>query len=327
MPGGDDPGCHAGAPAQHAPQPAQAAPTPEASGSNAGIHHGRWKLLQDVPALKLGTGEPWEQGMKLRTWFKQVETIAGTIADSFGTYVKQQFKWADDRHKQRLAGLHQLTPPPRVLPEDSENENRLVLLLIRCVPAELKQNVVEKGDESEPMRAIALLEGVLETLQPGGAAEMQSLQAFVRNLKPVNSAKEGLSIGKIQGYGFAPFEELGVLGTLALNLEKRHDRLRTMLSLLRTRPEIIRPTSEGVDMMINLLDQQFQLLHADEQVKMSRGRGQDDDLDPTAKKGKGKDGKGKGGKGTGKDSASKGDKQECMAWKNTGKCRFGRSNP
>lgn len=40
-------------------------------------------------------------------------------------------------------------------------------------------------------------------------------------------------------------------------------------------------------------------------VKTSRGRGQDDDVDPTGKKGKGKDGKGKGGKGTGKDSASK----------------------
>ena len=141
------------------------------SGENGSIRHGWWKLLQDVPALKLGAGEPWEQGMKLRTWFKQVETIAGTTTDSFGAYVKQQFKWAGDRHKQRLAGLHQLPSPPRVLPEDSENENRLVLLLIRCVPAGLKQNVLEKGDESEPMRAI---EGILETLQPGGAEEMQS---------------------------------------------------------------------------------------------------------------------------------------------------------
>ena len=58
----------------------------------------------------------------------------------------------------------------------------------------LKQNVLEKGNESEPLRAIALLEGILETLQPGGAAEMQSLQAFVRNLRPVCSAKEGLSV-------------------------------------------------------------------------------------------------------------------------------------
>ena len=197
----------------------------------------------------------------------------------------------------------------------------------------LKQNVLEKGNESEPMRAIALLEGILETLQPGGAAEMQSLQAFVRNLRPVCSAKEGLSVlrrwrlARSRAIALAlpqvaPFEELGALGTLAQNLEKRHDRLRTMLSLLRTRPEIIRPTPEGVDMMISLLDQQFQLLHADEQVKTSR-RGQEDDLDPTAKKGKGKDGKGKGSKGTGKDSAPKGDKQECMAWKSTGKCRFG----
>ena len=164
--------------------PSPEEPTSSQSGAKPqpDIHHGRWKLLQEVPALKLGAGEPWEQGMKLRTWFKQVETIAGTIADSFGAYVKRQFRWADDRHKQRLAGLHQLGPPPQTPQEDLENENRLVLLLIRCVPAELKQNVLEKGDESEPMRAIALLEGILETLQPGGAAEMQSLQSFVRNL-------------------------------------------------------------------------------------------------------------------------------------------------
>ena len=203
-----------------------------------------------------------------------------------------------------------------------ENENRLVLLLIRCVPAELKQNVLEKGDESEPMRAIALLEGILETLQPGGAAEMQSLQSFVRNLKPVNTAKEGLSVlrrwrlARSRAVALAlpqvaPFEELGALGTLALNLEKRHDRLRTMLSLLRTRPEIIRPTPEGVDSMINLLDQQFQLLLADEHVKTGR-RDRDDELDPSAKKGKGKDGK---GKGKGKDSTSKDEKKECIVWK------------
>ena len=48
--------------------------------------------------------------------------------------------------------------------------------------------------KQSPCGQIALLEGVLETLQPGGAAEMQSLQAFVRNPKPVNSAKEGLSV-------------------------------------------------------------------------------------------------------------------------------------
>eukprot|EP00439_Symbiodinium_sp_Y106_P001148 s3359_g1.t1 len=107
----------------------------------------------------------------------------------------------------------------------------------------LKQNVLEKGDESEPMRAIALLEGILETLQPGGAAEMQSLQSFVRNLKPVNTAK-GLSVlrrwrlARSRAVALAlpqvaPFEELGALGTLALNLEKRHDRLREEESVMK----------------------------------------------------------------------------------------------
>eukprot|EP00439_Symbiodinium_sp_Y106_P042014 s1513_g5.t1 len=154
---------------------------------------GRWKLLQDVPLLNLGSGEPWELGMRLRTWIKQVETISSTIAGSFGDYVKSQFQIADQRYQKRSSGLVSLEALREVPAADLENENRFVLLLIRCIPSELKQGVLEKNDESEPIRAVDLLEGVLETLQPGGAAEMQSLHAFVRSLQPASTAKEALS--------------------------------------------------------------------------------------------------------------------------------------
>ena len=65
-----------------------------------------------------------------------------TIADSFGSYVKQQFSKAEDRPKRRLAGLHTL-PPPDAVPADQMPACR--------VEAECP---LEKGDETTPMRAI-----------------------------------------------------------------------------------------------------------------------------------------------------------------------------
>ncbi|CAE7289759.1 unnamed protein product [Symbiodinium sp. CCMP2592] len=255
--------------------PSAAEPKPEhgsvASVTAGAIPLGRWKLLQDVPLLNLGSGEPWELGMRLRTWIKQVETISSTIAGSFGDYVKNQFQIAD-----------------------------------QCIPSELKQGVLEKNDESEPIRAVDLLEGVLETLQPGGAAEVQSLHAFVRSLQPASTAKEALStlrrwrLARTRATSLslpqvAPYEELKALETLVRNLERRHDRFRTMLGLLRTQPDIIRPTVRGVESMVALIDQQLQLLSADEHVKNNR----QNEPDSQAAKGKG-GGKGKGdGKGNG----------------------------
>ncbi|OLP85945.1 Retrovirus-related Pol polyprotein from transposon TNT 1-94 [Symbiodinium microadriaticum] len=130
---------------------AAAAPAKAVDQSDENIHHGRWKLLQEVPELNLGSGEPWELGMRLRTWTKQVEAVAGTIAPSFSDYVKSQFQLAEHRHQNRMVGLadyRDSDPLPKVRVEDTEKENRLVLLLIRCLPAELKQSVMEKHGEA-----------------------------------------------------------------------------------------------------------------------------------------------------------------------------------
>ena len=103
-----------------------------------------------------------------------------------------QVQLAEQRHGERMAGLVTLGPPPDVDPRDSECESRLILLLIRC-PQKWKTSVLEQ-DESKGMRALDLLEGVFEVLQPGGTAEMQSLNTFVRTLRPVTTAKNGLSV-------------------------------------------------------------------------------------------------------------------------------------
>ena len=300
-----------------------AAATP-ARTADSDIHHGRWKLLQEVPDLNLGSGEPWEFGMRLRTWTKQVEAVAGTIAPSFSDYVKSQFQLAEHRHQNRMAGLadyRDSDPLPKVRLEDTEKENRLVLLLIRCLPAELKQSVMEKHGE-DAIRAADLLGGVLEILQPGGAAEMQSLHSFIRSLQPVQNARDGLSIlrrwklarARAESLNLpqiAPYEELQALNTLIKVLEKRHDRFRTLLSLSRTRPEIIRPTRAGVETTIALIDQQLQLISADEQTRTNSHVG----TDPHAAKGKGK------GKGSGKTTAAA--DKPCMFLQKFGKCKFG----
>ena len=303
---------------------AAAAPAKAVDQSDENIHHGRWKLLQEVPELNLGSGEPWELGMRLRTWTKQVEAVAGTIAPSFSDYVKSQFQLAEHRHQNRMVGLadyRDSDPLPKVRVEDTEKENRLVLLLIRCLPAELKQSVMEKHGE-DAIRAADLLGGVLEILQPGGAAEMQSLHSFIRSLQPVQNARDGLSIlrrwklarSRAESLNLpqiAPYEELQALNTLIKVLEKRHDRFRTLLSLSRTRPEIVRPTRTGVETTIALIGQQLQLISADEQTRTNSHA----ETDPQASKGKGK------GKGGGKTTAAA--EKPCLFLKKFGKCKFG----
>ena len=260
-----------GGPSGQNPAPAEGRNTSQEQGN--AIHHARWKLLADVPSLQVGSGEPWEVGMRFRTWLKQLDTVAGTIAPAFSTFVTAQVQLAEQRHGERMAGLVTLGPPPDVDPRDSECESRLILLLIRCLPQEWKTSVLEQQDESKGMRALDLLEGVFEVLQPGGAAEMQSLNTFVRTLRPVTTAKDGLSVLRRWRLArtratalalpkLAPFEELQVLSTMAQTLERRHDRFRTLLGLLRTDPDIIRPTAAGVEKMVTLIEQQLQLLSA-----------------------------------------------------------------
>ena len=75
----------------------------------------------------------------------------------------------------------------------------------------------------------------------------------MRSLKPVNTAKEGLSVlrrwrlararvATLSLPQVAPFEELAALGSLSQNLERCHERLRTLLGLLRISPQVFRPS-------------------------------------------------------------------------------------
>ena len=59
-----------GGPSGQNPAPAEGRDTSQEQGN--AIHHARWKLLADVPSLQVGSGEPWEVGMRFRTWLKQL---------------------------------------------------------------------------------------------------------------------------------------------------------------------------------------------------------------------------------------------------------------
>ena len=252
-----------------------------------------------------------------------METVAGTVDTRFGAYVSGQF--AEAERRQRLEGRFEL-PRPDPVPEASlEMESRLTLLLIRCLPAELKQPVLENTDE-QTIRALELLEGILEQQQPGGHQEMKSLQGFIRRMDPASTAKEAqealrwwkLARTRAATLGLpavAPFEELQALGSLVKTLEKRTDTFRTLLGLIRTRPEIVRPSPAGVTGMIQLIEQQLQILCAEENI--TRNRREADEFSQAAK-GKTKKGKGKGEKG------NQGGKNEAKT--NPGKADGGRQS-
>ncbi|CAE7317713.1 GIP [Symbiodinium sp. CCMP2592] len=286
------------------------------------VPHGRWKLLLDVPAFTVGGGEAWECNMRLQTWWKQLETVASTVSPRFGTFVHEQYTLAEKRHRRRLEGFFDDQELEKISSDCQEYENRLTLTLIRCLPTELKQPVLEKTGQQQ-LRSIHLIECVLQEQMPGGQQEMKSIQAFVRHLDPAHTAKEGLETLRrwklartrardLQLPAVAPFEEIQALSSLIKTLERKSEAFRTLMGLLRVQPDVLRPSAQGVESMIRLIEQQLQILSADETIKYNRQAGQTDASIAAKGKGKGKDkdGKGKGkdknGKGKGKDKDGKG---------------------
>ena len=45
----------------------------------------------EKPGFTAGGGEPWEVCVRLKTWWRQVETVAGAVDSRFGAYVSGQF--------------------------------------------------------------------------------------------------------------------------------------------------------------------------------------------------------------------------------------------
>ena len=286
----------------------------------------QWKVLGDMPEFNLTAHTPWELGMFFSTWKRQVCTVAGTACIRFQEYVEKCFRDAETRYQQNarnehpadLAGYH-------VFPEDYAG--RFVVQLLKILPERIKTPAMELSMNAA-LHPTSILEELVAQVQPGGQEEQASLTRFVRSLDPVNSATEAISTlrrwrlarSRVQTLGLpaaAPFEMLKGLYALVNRLEKKHDALRTRLSICKLDTAVQLGTDRGVEIVLEQIERELRLIAADETTK-SNAAGPGDLL--VANKGltKGNDkGKGKG--------SEKGDKkkQVCPFLSKPGGCTFG----
>ena len=284
----------------------------------------QWKVLGNMPSIEFGAQTPWELGMTYNTWKRQVSTVAGTACLQFQKYVDKCFQDAEYRYQQKAGGQ---VPPTLVgyeaFPE--EYSGRFVIQLLKILPERIKAPAIE-GTQAA-LHPASILEELVAQVQPGGHEEQASLTKFVRSLDAVNNATDAISTlrrwrlarSRVQSLGLpsaAPFELLKGLYTLVSRLEKKHDALRTRLSICRLEPAVQLGHERGVEIVLEQIDRELRLIAADEATKANASG----HSDPFANKGlaKGNDkGKGKGG--------DKGDKkkQVCPFLSKPGGCTFG----
>ena len=239
------------------------------------IPNGKWKCLTDLPRYHQEPGEPWELGLGFTTWKRQILAVCTTVAPEFATFVEDRFHLAHQRHESRMSGAP-IAEAPRLEACFETYEARLVVSLMRILPAEVKDSAVE--DAENKITSLSLLEELVHQVQPGGQEEVASLLRYMRNLDPVQSARDALEcirrwkLARLRAAALnlpstAPSEAMRALCTLVKHIEKRSDSLRTRMSLIKLSPDIQRPTELGVQMILETLDKELRQLAADEQLK------------------------------------------------------------
>ncbi|CAE7033277.1 RE1 [Symbiodinium sp. CCMP2592] len=149
----------------------------------------RWKLLKDVPALQIAKGTtPWEAGMTFHSWRAQMRTICRGVSQDFGTFADGCWERAQVLYDEQLASRVK-AKAPSVKSCDIEWDGRLTNMLLRTIPEELKQPVIEEAG-GYSITAVALCLAVLTRLQPGGSEEITSLQKFLRYPTIANNFQE-----------------------------------------------------------------------------------------------------------------------------------------
>ena len=289
----------------HPGQEERATP-PRASGSKGSSHgcsipNARWKCLLDVPHFdpKEGVGSPWELGLRLEVWKRQFLTLASTVSSEFAEYVSRNFLKAQERHDKQARG-ETLETLQAIQGYPMEFESRLVVVLLRVLTDDVKTPAMEADEGDEGIRSQRLLEELFLQVRPGGLEEQQTLVKFLRNLSPVGTAREAIDIlrrwrlakNRISSLALPEvpaYEQIKGILTLLKTLERRHDSLRTRLSLVRLNPDIVLGKPSGVNFLLESVEQELRRLAADETTKSNMGA-----LEPTVAKGKGDKGSGKG---------------------------------
>ena len=299
-------------PGWHSEPPGLGAATGTSKGQHERISPGSWKMLKDCPALKVVQGEPWELGLALRQWETETSAVCSVIASSFGQFFRLRMQQALDRYQKRQTTSVE-EALPKISDEEREYETRLGVMLIKNLPANIRQPVMERHQGAEHLvSTLLLLEAVMERFSPGGTAEMTSLLQFQRALPTAGTFKELL--GTIRRFELArgrseflklppiaPHEIIRSLEGLTKNLEKRHASLAMRLNLIRLAPEIVVPSETGVQRLLTTLVQEGRRMQAEDEVSRNR-KGNDlfDAEEPTSTAFQAKSsGKGaKGSKGT-----------------------------
>ncbi|CAE7371500.1 RE1 [Symbiodinium natans] len=207
--------------------------------------------------------------------------IAAVVASSFGAFFRRRMKEALDRYQQRQSsGVEE--DVPSIPPEEREYETRLGVMLIKVLPASIRQPVMERTTSlEEPLSTLLLLESVIERFSPGGTSEMTSLLQYQRCLPTANSYKELLEILRkfdlartrttyLQLPGLPAHEVIKSLDGLTRTLERKNPALAMRLNLIRMTPEVMVPSETGVQRMLTTLVQEGRRLQAEDEISKSK---------------------------------------------------------
>ena len=297
----------------HSEPPGLGAVAGTTKGQQERISPGSWKMLKDYPTLKMVQGEPWELGLALRQWETETSAVCSVIANSFGQFFRSRMQQALERYQRRqTTSIEEALP--RISDDERECETRLGVMLIKNLPANIRQPVMERHQGAEhSVSTLLLLEAVMERFSPGGTAEMTSLLQFQRALPTAGTFKEllgtlrrfELARGRSEFLKLPPIashEGIRSLEGPTKNLEKRHASLAMCLNLIRLTPEIVVPSETGVQRLLTTLVQEERRTQAEDEVSRNR-KGNDfpeiDEQTSTAFQAK-SSGKGaKGSKGSG----------------------------
>ena len=244
------------------------------------IPHGRWKLLNDVPKLGPLKGEAWEVNMMIMTWKRQFLQVCRTVREDVHQRMEAAFAEAEQRHERRAQGEMSLEEPTSVPGEMVEIQNRLTIALMRSLPQDSQTPVLEGADTTD-ISPVTLWESLLEVHRPGGEEEVRALLSYIRGLTAVNTAKDGLEVlrrwklartrlSQLNIPSVAPSEEARALGALIKSLERKYATLQTRMSLLRLTGNVQRPTAEGVQAMMNAIEQELRPFAAEECLRAAK---------------------------------------------------------
>ena len=290
----------------------------------------QWKVLTDIPNFDFSGKTPWELGMSYTTWKRQLCTVAGTASGKFQSFVEACVAEAEMRYQckaqdREMPALGSYSRYP------SGYAGRLVVQLLRVLPERITAPAMEMTSSANEIHPVQILEELSGQVQPGGCSEQTSLTKFIRSLEPAGSATEAVQVlrrwklarSRIQSLGLpeaAPFELLKGLQTLIARLEKKHDSLRTRMSLCRLDTSIQLGKAQGVELMLENIEKELRLLSADEYSKSNTSGEHEISL---ANKGKGKGFKGKGKDGTKGVKGQEDKKKIPCPFLQKGSCSFG----